>query len=64
VPWIHGGIVAVQELGILEGGAGHGIDDGVGVVEDPLKVVDVCGGIIRRWGKCNNQQCVDTNVRA
>ncbi len=60
-----GGVGAAQELGILEGGAGCGIDDGVGVVEDPLQVGNVGGGIGRRlWGKGNNHLCVEPNVCA
>ncbi len=44
-----GGVGAAQELRILEGGAGCGIGDGVGVGEDPLQVGDVGGGIGRCW---------------
>ena len=60
-----GGVSAAQELGILEGGAGCGIEDGVGVVEEPLVVGEVLGcGIGRRWGKGNNERCVEIDVCA
>ena len=59
-----GGVVAAQELGVLEGGASCWIDDGVGVVEDPFEVGDVGGGIGRRWWKSNNERCVAPKVCA
>ena len=40
-----GGVVAAQELGVLEGSACGWVDDGVGVVKNPLEVGDVGGRI-------------------